>query len=258
MGKFIGVIAAALDRADGEFVQATEILDFGGETWVYYCRPQLGEPQPGWTDLAADTLRISLNPPPARHDQVEWRPSITCDQAGTCEYIAEAFGVEQGNNLFHLALPPGYLPVPTSWDVPPLYGHADEGRFVIGWGGDQEKDIWPTFRIEPAAPEVFAPQAETIGREIERKSRQRRQAVLNPRGADDGPGQAKLLNELDQRLNLEDVRTLLFELGIDYDDLAGETKKGKLREMLLYLGRQGQTPRLVTHLRDNYPNVLRD
>ena len=77
-------------------------------------------------------------------------------------------------------------------------------------------------------------------------------------GAGNGPGKAELLNELDQRLNLEDVKTLLFELGIDYDDLAGDTKKGKLREMLLYMERQGQMPRLVSHLRDNYPNVLSD
>ncbi len=42
MGKFIGIVAAALDEGDGGFVQTTELLDFPAEIWVYYCRPHLG------------------------------------------------------------------------------------------------------------------------------------------------------------------------------------------------------------------------
>jgi hypothetical protein len=50
----------------------------------------------------------------------------------------------------------------------------------------------------------------------------------------------------------------VFELGGDYDDLAGETKTGKLRELILYMERQDQLPRLVSHLRNRYPQVLRE
>ena len=55
-----------------------------------------------------------------------------------------------------------------------------------------------------------------------------------------------------QPLSLEEVRTLVFELGIDYDELAGETKTGKLRELLRYVQRQDQLPRLVSHLQRHY------
>ena len=47
-------------------------------------------------------------------------------------------------------------------------------------------------------------------------------------------------------------------LGIDYDELAGETKTGKLRELLLYLRRQEQLPRLLEHLGKNYAYLWRN
>ena len=33
------------------------------------------------------------------------------------------------------------LPQAGSWDVPPLYGHVDDGRFVLGW--QVLDDQWP-------------------------------------------------------------------------------------------------------------------
>ena len=67
--------------------------------------------------------------------------------------------------------------------------------------------------------------------------------------------EAALLKKL-QRLSLDEVRTLVFELGLDYDELAGETKSGKLRELLLYLRRQEQLPRLLAHLGQHYAYLL--
>ena len=61
-----------------------------------------------------------------------------------------------------------------------------------------------------------------------------------------------------QRLSLEEVRTLVFELGVDYGELAGETKTRKLRELLLYLQRQDQLPRLAAHVARQYAFLLRD
>jgi len=255
MGKFIGLIAAALDRVDGGFVQTTELLEFGEEVWVYYCRPHLGAPPAGWVDLAAETLRVAFNPPPFRHDRLAWQPRVTRDEAtGAWAYAAEAFGVEPGNNLFHLALPSGCLPVAASWDAPPLYGHADGARFVLGWGGVEA--VWPAFRFEAAAPEPFAARAVELDRDIERASRQRRRQVIHPWGSQEEPDRATLLRQLDERLSPEDVRTLVFELGIDYGNLGGETKIGKLRELLLHLGRQEQLPRLIGHLQQHYAGIL--
>jgi hypothetical protein len=259
MGKFIGVIAATLERRGETFIQTTELLDFPDEVWVYYCRPHLGRPKPGWADLAAGTLRLSLTPPPFRHDRVEWQPSIVPTVDGAFEYVAEVMGVEPGNNLFHLALPPRLLPIPDSWDAPPLYGHADGARFVLGWSiawnNEQQANQWPTFRFASAAEE-FAARAEAIGRAIERASRTRRGAVLTPWAPAELPERAALLQKLDAHLDEEGTRTLAFDLGIDYDNLAGRTKNGKLRELILFMERQSQLPRLVTHLRTHYAYVL--
>lgn len=261
MGKFIGIIAAALDERDGEFVQTTELLDFPDEVWVYYCRPHLGPPKPGWTDLAAGTLRVSLQPEPFRWDKIEWQPDVSVvAAAGAFEFAAEVMGVEPGNNIFHLALPAVFLPIVDSWDVAPLYGHADGARFVLGWSIDwnyaAQGNQWPTFRFEAAGPESFRDRANEIGRAIERATRARRQQLLTPGHTGEAFDKARLLDRLNQRFDLEGVRTLAFEIGVDYDELAGETKSGKLRELILYLERQDQLPRLVDHLRRRYSHVL--
>ena len=252
MGKFIGIIAATLDERDGHFVQTTELLDFPNDIWVYYCRPHLSQAPDGWRDLAAGTLRLSFSPPPYRHDQVQWPPRVT-PHAGGWQYVAEVMGVEWGNNLFHLALPPGTLPEPGSWDVPPLYGHADGARFVLGW--QVLDDQWPTFRFAQVAPEAFGERAAAIDGQIESGARARRRQALNPYQPTNEVDEVALLGRL-QRLSLEEVRTLAFELGIDYDELAGETKTGKLRELLLYLRRQEQVQRLVAHLGQHYAYLL--
>ncbi len=255
MGKFIGIVAAVLVEREGEFVQTTVLLDFPDEIWVYYCRPHVGAPKPGWADLAAGTLRVSLDPPPSRHDVIEWRPNITPDTAtGPLAYAAEVFGLEWGNTVFHLALPPGYLPVASSWDMPPLYGHTDGDRFVLGWSILAAD--WPTFRFETAAAASFLSRAESLSRDIGRQTRQRRQQVLTPAQPAAEIDKALLLDRLSGTLDMEGALTLIFEVGIDYDDLAGETKTAKLRELIRYMERQDQLPRLLAHLRDRYPNVL--
>lgn len=263
MGKFIGIIAAALDEREGEFVQTTELLDFPDEVWVYYCRPHLGPPKPGWADLAAGTLRLSMRPPPYRHDQIEWQPGVTAVEVEDAwVYTAEEFGMEPGNNLFHLALPPGMLPVPDSWDVPPLYGHADGARFVLGWSiawsYEKQASQWPSFRFEPVTPETFVERAGALAGDITREARERRKQVLAPWQPYGPIDKVALLDKIGQRLDLEGVRTLAFEIGIDYDNLAGETKAGKLRELILYMDRQDQLPRLVSHLHSRYSYIFSD
>ncbi|MEZ4517150.1 MAG: hypothetical protein R3C44_10040 [Chloroflexota bacterium] len=59
------------------------------------------------------------------------------------------------------------------------------------------------------------------------------------------------MDRLNQRLDMEETKTLVFELGLDYDNLAGTTKIAKLRDMLLVLERNQQTPRLVAWLRES-------
>lgn len=50
---------------------------------------------------------------------------------------------------------------------------------------------------------------------------------------------------LAKRFDAEELRTLCFELGIDYDDLKGEGKRGKARELVALLERRGRIAELV-------------
>jgi len=64
-----------------------------------------------------------------------------------------------------------------------------------------------------------------------------------------------LLGILTQRLSSSELRTLCFDLQVDYEDLAGETKPDKARELIQYLERRGRLPELVPHLRGLRPDI---
>lgn len=59
---------------------------------------------------------------------------------------------------------------------------------------------------------------------------------------------------LTQKLNSEDLRTLCFDLGIDHDNLGGEGKADKVRELIYYLNRRSQLARLLHYLRETRPD----
>lgn len=65
----------------------------------------------------------------------------------------------------------------------------------------------------------------------------------------------QLRQEIDKRFSLSDIRTLCFDLGIDYDKLAGEEKVGKVRELLLFVQRVGRENELITYLSSARPKV---
>jgi hypothetical protein len=52
-----------------------------------------------------------------------------------------------------------------------------------------------------------------------------------------------------------ELRTLCFDLGIDYDDLPGEGKGNKVRELITYLERRDRIPELVRICEQQRPNV---
>jgi len=64
-----------------------------------------------------------------------------------------------------------------------------------------------------------------------------------------------ILDLLVHTFDLEELRTLCFELGIPYDELGGEGLRGKGRELLLYAERRKQLPQLLTALRRERPTV---
>jgi hypothetical protein len=56
--------------------------------------------------------------------------------------------------------------------------------------------------------------------------------------------------------NTEELKTLCSDLGLDYDNLGGDGKEAKARELIAYLNRRGELARLVaycTNARPTYP-----
>jgi tetratricopeptide (TPR) repeat protein len=53
-----------------------------------------------------------------------------------------------------------------------------------------------------------------------------------------------------EHYGLEELRTLCFDLGANYDDLPGETLGGKARELILWAGRERQIEKLLAALRE--------
>jgi hypothetical protein len=58
-------------------------------------------------------------------------------------------------------------------------------------------------------------------------------------------GKNGLLSLMRDHLNLEELRTLCFQLDVDYDDLLGEAKTGRIRELILLMLREDRLPELV-------------
>jgi hypothetical protein len=62
----------------------------------------------------------------------------------------------------------------------------------------------------------------------------------------DQPSYLRQLRQLiDEHFNLEEIKTLTFDLGLDYEHLAGETRPSKIVSLLLYLVRRGELSNLI-------------
>jgi hypothetical protein len=70
------------------------------------------------------------------------------------------------------------------------------------------------------------------------------------------PDLASLHRAITSHFDREELRTLCFELRVDYDNLRGEGKAAKARELVSYLQRQGQLDKLVAYLRQARPGSL--
>jgi len=64
-----------------------------------------------------------------------------------------------------------------------------------------------------------------------------------------------LIQTLATRFDTEDLRTLCFSLGVDYDDLPAEGKANRARELVKYLERRDQIPDLIEAGRELRPDV---
>jgi hypothetical protein len=55
--------------------------------------------------------------------------------------------------------------------------------------------------------------------------------------------------------NLDEVKTLCFQIGIDYEILPGEGKHGKIREFIIYCVKRQRISGLLTLLQDERPEL---
>ena len=58
------------------------------------------------------------------------------------------------------------------------------------------------------------------------------------------------------RFDLEELRTLCFDLGVDYDSLRGEGKEAKARELVGYIERRGRLDELETRIKQLRPGSI--
>jgi hypothetical protein len=61
---------------------------------------------------------------------------------------------------------------------------------------------------------------------------------------------------LTTRFSEDELRTLCFDLGVDYEGLPALGKEGKARELVLHFERRGQIPELVAFCHQSRPNIL--
>lgn len=61
---------------------------------------------------------------------------------------------------------------------------------------------------------------------------------------------------LANHFDLEELKTLCFRLGINFDNLWGEGIEGKARELVAYFQRRRQIPRLVHAIQQYRPDII--
>lgn len=67
-----------------------------------------------------------------------------------------------------------------------------------------------------------------------------------------------LRRTLTEHFDIEELRTLCFDLGVDFGSLGGEGKIGKVRELVVFMARRGRLEELIWALRRARPNLTED
>lgn len=64
-----------------------------------------------------------------------------------------------------------------------------------------------------------------------------------------------LRKALIDHFRLEELKTLCFGLGVDFENIAGESKSGKALELVQYFERRGRLEQLAAKIREERPNA---
>lgn len=73
----------------------------------------------------------------------------------------------------------------------------------------------------------------------------------------DQPNPIVLRDQMNQYFSVSELRTLCFDLGIDYEDLAGSTKQLKVIELIGFVQRRGILDNLIKLLASQRPHVTK-
>ena len=68
----------------------------------------------------------------------------------------------------------------------------------------------------------------------------------------------RLREILVRRFSVDELRTLCFDLGLEYGELPGEGKEGKVRELVAFLGRRDRIPELEEKARRLRPDAFEE
>jgi len=68
----------------------------------------------------------------------------------------------------------------------------------------------------------------------------------------------KLKKILESKLSLEELRDFCFEINHDYENVGGETKSGKIREILIHLENRNELEKIRFWLKNNRPDIRID
>lgn len=72
----------------------------------------------------------------------------------------------------------------------------------------------------------------------------------------DGIGATYLRTALTQSFDEEELRTLCFDLGVDYDGLRGDGKDAKVRELVSYFSRRNEIDKLIQVIFKRQPDMF--
>lgn len=67
--------------------------------------------------------------------------------------------------------------------------------------------------------------------------------------------QAKLRSQISEKLSLDELKVLCFDLGVEYDDLSGQTQAVKVISLLKHVRAHAMEARLERELHDKFPEV---
>jgi hypothetical protein len=123
---------------------------------------------------------------------------------------------------------------------------------VVIIAGGIEKPLWvPGWRYREQSKQCA---------EWERLARQGKDALVataDTLEASTLEFQVKLRRALDTNFSEEEIRTLCFDIGVDWEQLGGQSKQGKITNLIDYAARHGTVGAITTWLRINRPDVWR-